>query len=265
MTAAQKIIKYAAIALAVFLAVSIIGGILSVVSLFAGASDEAVADDLTTYAVSSEITALDIHVGAADFTIKQAPSFSVESNLKNLTVKEKDGALIIREEQTIGRIYDGAVLTLCVPEQTVFRKAEITTGAGRLTADILAADVLRLELGAGEVTIDTLSATSSADIDGGSGKITIGSGTLCNLDLDMGIGQFNLTSAVTGKSEMDFGIGETNLVLIGSKADYALDMKKGIGSITVDGKDASDFGSSGNGQNRIDINGGIGTIRITFQ
>lgn len=265
MTTTQKIIKYAAIAFAILLAISIIGGILSAVGLFASLSDDAVSDDLTTYAVSSEITSLDILVGAADFTIKQAASFSVESNLKNLTVKEKNGTLIIREEQTVGRIYNDPVLTLFIPEQTVFKKAEITTGAGRLTADILAAEILQLELGAGEVTIDTLSATSKADIDGGAGKITIGTGTLCNLDLDMGIGQLNLTSAIIGKSEMDMGVGETNLVLIGSRDDYALDIEKGIGSIAVDGKDISDFGSSGNGQNRIDINGGVGAIRITFK
>ena len=41
------------------------------------------------YEVGSEIHSLDIQISAADFTIVQAEEFSVESNLKNLTVSEK--------------------------------------------------------------------------------------------------------------------------------------------------------------------------------
>ena len=35
--------------------------------------------------------------------------------------------------------------------------------------------------------------------------------------------------------------------------------------ITVDGKTVTDFGSSGNGQNHIEINGGVGTINLNFK
>lgn len=266
MTTFQKVIKNLAFVFAIVLTVSIIGGLLGVVGLFGGLFDEdAVLEDAKTYTVSDNITELDISINAADFTIKQADAFSVESNLKNLTVKEKDGVLIIEENKRFGVTYTGAALILYIPADTVFKKADITTGAGRLTVDSLSADSLKLELGAGEVNIGTLTAAKKADIDGGAGRITISGGTLHNLDLDMGVGQLNLTSAILGNSEFDLGIGESNITLIGSKDDYDIDAEKGIGNITVDGETVSNLNGNGNGENDIEINGGIGAINLAFK
>ena len=37
------------------------------------------------------------------------------------------------------------------------------------------------------------------------------------------------------------------------------------GEVLIDGKDVSDFGSSGNGTNKVDISGGIGAINVRFE
>ena len=103
-----------------------------------------------------------------------------------------------------------------------------------------------------------------ADIEGGAGRITVSGGAMEDLELEMGVGQLNLTSALTGNCKLDLGVGESNITLIGSKEDYKLDLEKGIGSITVDGTSVSDYGSSGNGANRVDISGGIGAIHVRF-
>lgn len=266
MTTFQKVIKYFAMAFAIFFAVGIISGVLSAVGLFGGIfNSDAVTDDLKTYAVSADITSLDIEINAADFTIKQGECFSVESNLKHLTVEDEGSILTIQETKKFGSTYTGAVLTLYIPADTVFEKANITTGAGRLTVDQLSAGKMNFELGAGEVTIDTLIATSAADIDGGAGKITISGGALHNLDLDMGVGQLNLTCALTGESSFDLGVGESNITVIGNKDDYKLDIEKGIGNITVDGTSISNNKDFGNGNNEMDVNGGIGAINVKFK
>ena len=171
---------------AIFLTVSIIGGALSMLGLFGGFwGGDAVTEDIKTYAVSSDIQSLEVKINAADFRIKQGERFSVESNLKHLTVEDKNGVLTIKETKKFAHTYIGAVLTLSVPSDTVFEKVNIITGAGRLTVDGLSASTMNFELGAGEVTIDTLVATSDIDIHGGAGKITISGGALHNLDLDM--------------------------------------------------------------------------------
>lgn len=70
---------------------------------------------------------------------------------------------------------------------------------------------------------------------------------------------------ICGNSDLKFGVGESNLTLFGSKDDYKVAIEKGLGSISVDGKDVSDLDGSGNGQNRINIEGGVGTVNIAFR
>ena len=64
---------------------------------------------------------------------------------------------------------------------------------------------------------------------------------------------------------MDLGVGESNITLIGRKEDYKLDLEKGLGNISIDGVNVSDYGSSGNGTNKVEINGGIGAINVAFR
>ena len=266
MTTFQKTVKYVAMTFAVFLAVSIIGGVLSMFGLFGGLfGGDAVSEDVKTYTISSDINVLDVKINAADFQIKQSEAFSVESNLKHLTVEDKDGVLTIKETKKFGSTYTGAILTLYIPANTVFEKANIVTGAGRFTVDCLSADNMNFELGAGEVTINSLVATKSADIEGGAGKITIADGTLHNLDLEMGVGQLNLTAALTGDCNLDSGIGEMNITLLGNKDDYKLVLEKGIGNISVDGDSISGNSNIGNGTNEVEIHGGIGAINVKFK
>ena len=266
MTNFQKTVKYIAMAFAIFLTVSIIGGILSMFGLFGGFfGGDAVTEDIKIYSVSSEIKSLEVKINAADFTIKQGESFSVESNLKHLTVEDKNGVLTVKETKKFAHTYTGAILTLYIPADAVFERANIITGAGRLTVDSLSASIMNFELGAGEVTIDTLVATSSIDIDGGAGRITVSGGALRNLDLDMGVGKLNLTSALTGEGDFDLGVGESNITVIGNKDDYRLDIEKGLGNITVDGTSVSNIKDKGNGNNSIEVSGGIGAINLKFK
>ena len=266
MTNFQKTVKYIAMVFAIFLTVCIIGGILSMFGLFGGFfGSDAVTEDIKTYSVSSEIQSLEVKINAADFTIKQGESFSVESNLKHLTVEDKNGVLTIKETKKFGSTYTGAVLTLYVPVDTVFEKADITTGAGRFTVDSLSAATIGFELGAGDVTISKLIAEKSADIQGGAGRITISDGAIKNLDFEMGMGQMNLTAALTGDCSLDSGVGEMNVTLLGNKDDYKLDLEKGIGSISVDGDNISNDREIGNGINEVEIHGGVGAINVKFK
>ena len=275
MTTAQKVIKYLAIAFAIFLTVSIIGGILSAVGFLGGlfSDDDAAWNDVIgetkTYTFTSEISDLNIQINAADFYIKEGNSFSVESNLKNLEVDEKNGCLTLKDLTKIklngSNAYENAVLTIWVPVGTVFDNVNIKTGAGRFTVDSLSAATIGFELGAGDVTISKLIAEKSANIEGGAGRITISNGAIKDLALKMGMGQLNLTAALTGDSELELGVGESNITLLGSKDDYELDIEKGIGNITVDGKNVTDYGSSGNGANEVDIHGGVGAINVRFE
>lgn len=232
---------------------------------FGGCAENAVLEESRVYQVESDIHSLEIRVGAADFTIKQAEKFSVESNLKYLTVSEEDGVLSIIEETKKGVNYEGPVLTLYMPTDMMYETINISTGAGKLTADALSTKSLKFQLGAGDAYISSLSAQSEADIEGGAGKITIDGGTMSNLELEMGVGELNLTAVLLGNNDLTFGVGETNLTLLGSRDNYTIDMEKGLGSIAVDGKFVSDLDSIGNGHNHVQMHGGVGSINLKFQ
>lgn len=230
------------------------------------AYENPVLDEMRSYEVATEIHSLDIHLNAADFVIEYGETFGLESNLKYLSVTEKNGVLTIVDNKTKGnRSYNNAKLTLYIPHGTVFDDVSIEIGAAKLTAETLSTASLRFELGAGDVSIKQLNVTSHADIEGGTGAITVAGGTLNNLKLEMGVGELNLTAALLGNNELDFGIGESNLTVLGSKQDYRIDIEKGLGSVTVDGEKVTDFGTSGGGQHSLEIEAGIGAVNLKFQ
>jgi len=227
--------------------------------------ENVVLDELKEYSVTSEIHSLDISISAADFTIEYRDTFGVKSNLKYLSVTEKNGVLTIVDTAKGNATYTDAKLTLYIPKDTVFDDVSIETGAAKMTAETLSTASLKLRLGAGDVSIEELNVTSRADIEGGAGEITVAGGTLNNLKLEMGVGELNMTAALLGNNELDFGIGESNLTVLGSKDDYRIDIEKGLGSVTVDGEKMTDFDTSGNGQHSLEIETGIGAVNLKFQ
>lgn len=245
--------------------ITIISSVILLVCLAGCGKRDVILDEAKTYEITSEIHSLDIEISAADFKIESADKFSVESNLKYLSVSEKNGVLRIVDKAKSNLTDSDAMLIVYVPNGTVFNDVDIETGAAKMTVDTLSANAMELKLGAGDVRVECLNASSNADIEGGVGRITIVSGTLNDLTLEMGMGELNLTAAVLGDSDLNFGVGESNVTLIGSKDDYKVDIEKGIGTITVDGKPVTDFGSSGNGQNHIEIEGGVGTVNLSFK
>lgn len=266
MTLFQKIIKYLAIALAVCLIISIVSGILGLLGVFGlFGSTDAVAEDMTQYPVSGEVTAIKIEIHAADLTVVESESFFVESNLKKLTVSQDRGILTIREKDRLARNYKGAVLKIGIPKGFVFTSAQLETGAGKVDIAALQAEDLSLELGAGEVKIAYLSATKRAELEGGAGKITISDGSLQDLHMEMGAGQLNLTAALFGSSELDLDVGETNLTLLGAQEDYTVCIDNGIGSATVNGQKMKNDDTYGSGKNRVELDGGVGNICVNIK
>ncbi len=239
--------------------------IIALVSLVGCVSNTAVLGECKSYEITSGINSLYISINAADFTIEHSDKFFVESNLKNLTVTQEDGVLKIVEKTRNSVRYNGAILKLYIPEDLVFEDVVITTGAGRLTADYLSANTMKLKSGAGKSEFGKLDVNSNIKIKGGAGQISILDGTLNNLSLDLGVGELDMTAELLGKSNLKFGVGASDLTLIGSQDDYSFDIQHGIGEITIDNNNASAFVSSTNGQNLVKIKGGIGATNITFQ
>ena len=265
MTTAQKIIKYLAMAFAIFLSVSIISGICGALFTIANLFWADTESEIVKQSVGSDFTGISVNLSATELEIKMGDKFDVETNHKYLKCEEKDDILKISEARPLFASHPrGMKVILTVPQDKIFDYVDISAGAGSVTIDELRASSLKIELGAGELKAGRLEATDNAEVDGGAGSVTISGGCLNNADIDMGVGELNLTSELFGKSSIDYGVGETNLVLIGTDNDYKIGLDKGIGEAWLDDRKMSDDSVYGEGKNVIEIDGGIGELNIKF-
>lgn len=262
MTQIQRVIKYAAIAFAVALVIGIVSGIVTALAQLLAPHGEPVGE-MADLPVSGAIESLRIDVGAADLVLQTGDSLTVQSNNDRISATVKNGTLHIEESSSWFNVRTAETsLILTVPEDKNFRSVDIDAGAGKITVESLSADTLELDLGAGDVEIHRLTVAHSAEINGGAGRITVGSGSVRDLDFDAGVGEVSIRTALTGESEINMGIGKVDITLLGTEADYTLSIDKGIGSATFNGAEMSGGTRYGSGSNRLDIDGGIGEIRI---
>ncbi|MBE6589553.1 MAG: DUF4097 domain-containing protein [Ruminococcaceae bacterium] len=243
--------------------IALVSVLLLILSL-TGCRGSGVLKESKVYEVASEVHSLRISVSAAEFTVRHGEAFSVESNLKYLSVSEKDGVLSVLDETKSAFNRTDGKLTLYIPKDAVFEDVRITTGAAKMKAVALSAKTLAMQLGAGDVELEALDITTRADIEGGAGRITVGGGSIRNLHLETGVGALRISAALFGENELELGVGASDITLIGKREDYAVDIDKGIGAVTVDGAAVSDFGSSTDTGNSVEIESGIGAVNIMF-
>lgn len=268
MNKVQKIIKYVAIALAIFLVFNIVSGIVLGVAVVSNlfSDDEVISERLKEITVSKSPLVLDIETSNVNIMIKEGNTFKVETNHKNVTTKEYNDKLIIKEKDYnwFGKMSTGDLI-IYVPTTLIFNEVLIESGAGKVTIKSLTTKKLDLDLGAGKVDIENLNVESQTEIDGGAGEIIIDNSIFHNLDLDQGAGKLFLTAKLVGNSEINSGVGEVNLSLLGLKEEYRIKIDKGIGTAKIDGEDVKNNTYYGEGSSFVDIDGGIGSIQISFQ
>lgn len=267
MTPVQRFIKYCAIALAVCLILGIAAGTLGLLSALTGVGP-LLRGDSEPVEVYEEFPGgadrLDMEIGAADIRIATGSTLSVQTDNPYITFQESSGTLVIQEKPHIANL-EGSTLTLTVPEELVFDRAEITTGAGKIEAEALACSRLELELGAGLAEFHSLTVLEQVDLEGGAGKIVIHDGSLRNLDFDMGLGEADIVTALKGNCEVSAGIGALYLTVLGEPEDFTLRAEQGIGRVEVDGTFVSGERSLGTGPNVLEIEGGIGSVTVDFE
>lgn len=266
MSSAQKIIKYLAIAFALFLTFNIISGIMYGVSFIGNIFNDdksGVTEKLNDLEIDNNTLILDVDVSSSNITIKNGDTFKVETNNKYIISKQDKNTIYI-EEKNHNWFNDNSELIIYIPEYFVFDKVSMETDVGKVNIESLYTKQLYLNLGVGKVDINNLNVIEKAKIDGGAGRININAIGVNNLNLNMGVGKLSLISKLTGDSIIDSGVGELNLSLIGTQEDYKISLDKGIGTAKIKGNTMKDDSTYGTGINKIDIDGGIGSINIDF-
>lgn len=275
MTTAQKVIKYIATAFAVFLIITIISAILSggyaLLNAFGliHTNNNIVTEDLKVISNEvKEISTLKLDLSFTNLEIKTGDNFKVETNNSKITFTNNNGSVKIKEENHNWLTNNNRVSNLIIylPEDMIsLDETKIETGAGNINIERLNTQSLYLELGAGDVKIENLTVTEEAKIDGGVGRTELKSCKINSLKANLGMGEFVFNGILTGKSEIDSGVGAINIDLIDNKKNYKIDVSKGLGNVALDGQKLEMDKVYGTGENYLDIDGGIGEIKINFK
>lgn len=271
MTTAQKIIKYLALAFACFLILHIFAGILfaiyTVGSIFERATTKETNIDgmreISEHISPDQISALKITVEFANLEIKAGETFKVETNCSDISLREKNGQLVIAEDGVGILAKNRGWVAVSVPEKMPpFREVIIETGAGEIYLEELAAEEMSLELGAGNAEMNRLVVSEKLKLDGGVGRTKITEAQINNLDLNVGVGEIVLDAKLTGKSKVDAGIGNIHIDLTDELENYRIEVDHGIGAVTVNGEAVATDTVYGTGESYLKIDGGIGAIKI---
>lgn len=264
MTGIQRVIKYFAIGLAAFIIVNIISFVfmaLGAVSSF-GSGDSGKSFNETYH----DVSLVDVDVAYASIIVQSGDEFRVEaSNVsKRFSSKLVHGKLKIKESRNwFWGNHSSGKIVISVPEAVQLSELKIDSGAGKIEIDQVIANRFDVSQGAGVLSIKN-SEFFHTDIDGGAGMIEISSSKLRNLNLDSGVGRVSIEATIMGNSKIDCGVGEIELSLSGTSKDYRLEVAKGLGSIRIDGTEYKSDTVYGEGSNVIELDGGVGSIRIHF-
>lgn len=268
MSNTQKIIKNLALALALFLILNIISGMIYGVSFLGellSNDKQSIKEELDKLEIDKNTLFLDINILSSNITIKTGKVLKIESNNKYINSKQvKNKFYITERKHHLSNNDKNKELVIYVPKDLIFEEVAIGSGAGRLNIYNLSTKELNLDLGAGKVKISNLTVLDNTKINGCTGKIVIDSSNIHNLDLDMGVGKLSITSKLSGDNKIDSGVGKIDLALLGNPDDYTITLDKGLGSTTIDDENISDDITYGRGSNKLDISGGLGSIKINF-
>ena len=261
MTTTQKIIKNLSIAFAIFLIVIIISSITVLIFSIFGNSEKL--GELKELSCNYNEN-LDLSLNYSNLEIKESDKFLIETNNNNIKCSNKENKLLIKEKRRLFRVRNNSKIIIYVPNNYKFNDVKIENGAGSINIEDMQVNNLDLELGAGKTNINNIK-TNNTDIESGAGKLEIKSSLINNLDLDMGVGEIIIEANLTGNTKIDAGIGSLKLDILGKSLDYKIKLDKGIGNVYIDNKKVKDNEVIGNGSNYIDIDGGIGEIKVNFK
>jgi len=293
MNGIQKVIKYCAMAFAIFLTVVIFGAIVSAVlgvttgivgvNFLMGEEKERI--DLSQEYTIEEVNRLGIQSVLVDcnaeITVKPGEKLAIvaENVTDEYEIRQANGKFSIVQKTPqikiglwFGNTSEGERVTVSVPQKLLMEQIKVNSGSGKVVLESFQTDDLMVDSGSGRVTINDVR-TKRMNIDSGSGKVSllrtnaeetglvIGSGgiavddaTLGKLRLDSGSGSVALRNVIAEKAEVDSGSGS---VLVEGKLTGSCEFETGSGSLTLrlDGREEDYLVEAECGSGTFRING----------
>lgn len=240
MTSFQKIIKYVAIAFAIYLTLMIIGAIVFGITVVCGIGlgmERFESSDNTEVIARWEheytnIKDIDIDIGVGKLTIKKGDTLKVQAfDISDQFVCEAEKGKLQIEDKKVKRNFWGmsntsAEVVITLPEELVL-------------------DEVTIEAGINDTTIEHLKA-KKVKLNGGVGKVVI-------------------KSEIMEKADIKCGIGKLELALIGVPENYKIEAQTGLGRLKVEDQTITNHQVIGSGDAIVAIEAGIGETVVTFE
>lgn len=271
MTTTQKIIKYLAIAFALFLVISIFSIIFGlsreiISSINSDKKDSKLLEEYTTISNNvNNIESFKIDISNDDIEIKEGEKFEVKTNDPDVKFYHENSKVKIKTDKTFSWHLSNSsrgTIIIYLPNEFNITELDLNLGAGKIDIDKIFVETLLMDLGAGTMTAKEINVYEKATINGGAGNINIYSGTINNLNLKLDAGNASIQSDLTGSNTLTTGVGKLNLGLSRSKDNYKFDISKGLGNIILNDFEVSEDILIGDGEAKIKISGAIGNIII---
>lgn len=271
MTTTQKIIKYLAIAFALYLVISIFSIIFGlsheiISSINNDKKESKLLEEYTTISNNvNNIESFKIDISNDDIEIKEGEKFEVKTNDPDVKFYHENSIVKIKSDKTFSWHLSNSsrgTIIIYLPNEFNISELDLNLGAGKIDIDKIFVETLLMDLGAGTMTAKEINVYEKATINGGAGNINIYSGTINNLNLKLGAGNASIQSDLTGSNTLTTGVGKLNLGLSRSKDNYKFDISKGLGNIILNDFDVSEDILIGAGETKIKISGAVGNIII---
>lgn len=233
MTEIQKIIKYCALALAVFLIFIIVTTIANVgynilekTDLINDSNSKLLKNNMVISNNESEIREIDIDIKSSNIILKTAENFKVETNNKDIKYSYEDGKVLIKQNN-VNKWYlnknNNSKLIFYIPNEISLEKINLNNNVGDVKIDFE--------------------------------KIS-------NLNIDLDVGDIFVKSMLGGKNIIKSNIGDINLELSLKQEDYKFEFDKDIGEVKLNNNKIKRDTITGDRNNNLKIKTNIGDIKI---
>lgn len=254
MNGIQKVIKYCAMAFAIFLTVVIFGSIVSVVlgvttgiagvNFLMGEDKERInlAQEYTPEEVQSlgiESVLVDCN---AEITVKQGEKLAIEA--ENVTdeyeIRCANGKFSIVQDAPGIQVnwlfvFDDATeretVVVTIPATFLPEQVEVNSGSGKVVLESFYTDHLVVDSGSGSVSVSDVN-TKRLDIDSGSGRVSLVETTAEETSLLTGSGGISAEDAMLGILRLDSGSGS---VAMRNVMAESANVDSGSGSVLIEG------------------------------
>lgn len=152
------------------------------------------------------------------------------------TCRQSKDTLILKDDRPTLTISDSMknalILDIYLPEQE-YDEIDIDMGAGNITLDLLSADSFKIDNGAGNVTMHTLTCEDLA-VNTGVGELQADSLQVSDTaDIEIGTGNITIAQFAGENLNLDCGVGNAQVTADGREEDYDYKVQSGIGSVCL--------------------------------